>query len=137
LRRLVAFLIYQSVHLATAGSSKLRNAFLDNAGIAHGDLRSAVFRLSDRSPADLLGGHYKRLREASDQSYKIRQKLLHGQQSGQSLSRSDLLSFRGSTEYGNGANVCGIMEQVPQDSRRDADVAAIHRATIRGRGKVA
>jgi hypothetical protein len=92
LRRIVAFLLYQSDQLTSADATALRNAFLDNNGIAHGDMRSAIFRLSGHSTANLLDGEYRRLKTSLDHSYKIRQKLLHGQQSGQSLSRSDLVS---------------------------------------------
>jgi hypothetical protein len=39
LRRIVAFLLYQSEQLTSADVAALRDAFLDNNGIAHGDMR--------------------------------------------------------------------------------------------------
>lgn len=92
LRKLAAFLLYQSSQLNSSDSANLRQAFLENTGIGHTDTRSAIFRLSGFSPAEMFDGHYKRLKTSLDHAYRARQKLFHGQQSGDALSREDLIS---------------------------------------------
>lgn len=52
LRKLVAFLLYQSSQLTRVDSANFRQAFLGNTGISHTDTSSAIFRLSGVSPTD-------------------------------------------------------------------------------------
>lgn len=99
LRRLTTNLIFQ--HSAFGGGKNddkatLRKAILAKRTANHIRFIGAIRRLSGHSVGELIGDRYKPLKKEIDTSYKHRNKIFHGQQTGHSLARSDLEALIGS-----------------------------------------
>lgn len=93
LRRLTANLVFQ--HSAFDGNrvkdkNDLREVFLEKRTANHNRFIGAIHRVSGISVKEVIGDQYRPLKREIDQAYKHRQKILHGQQTGQSLNRCDL-----------------------------------------------
>lgn len=93
LRKLTAYLVFQASNISLADSEKVRAAFKSNKGISHVDTRGAMYRLTGESAKSLIGQRYEYLDRSIDQSYRAREKIFHGQQTGDSLSRAKLLTM--------------------------------------------
>lgn len=92
LRKLAAFLIYQSSQLGEKDKSALRKAFLNNKGITHTNTKGCLWRLTGMSAKSLIGERYQVLDRALLVSYRAREKLFHGQQTGERLARRELIA---------------------------------------------
>lgn len=93
LRRLIQNLVFQ--HPDIDGKQKEHKEYLLKAILAkktgnHDRFIGAIYRLSGVSVKEIIGDQYKPLKKKIDKSYKHRQKIFHGQQTGDSLERSDL-----------------------------------------------
>lgn len=93
LRKLVAYLVFQSSALSNANTKELRQALYENTGIAHTNTRDAIRRLTGESASALVGDRYRHLNRSIQKSFEARQKIFHGQQTDKSLSRPNLISM--------------------------------------------
>lgn len=93
LRRLTSNLIFQHSDFdegVVMHKSAIRAAFLKKRTANHERFIGAFYRLSKCSVKELLGDRYQVLKRDIDKAFQYRNKILHGQQTGQSLTRSDL-----------------------------------------------
>ncbi|MEP3918464.1 MULTISPECIES: hypothetical protein [Paracoccaceae] len=93
LRRLTSNLIFQ--HSAfdegeSAHKSAIRAAILKKKSANHDRFIGAFYRLATCSVKELIGNEYTALKRDTNKALQYRNKILHGQQTGQSLKRSDL-----------------------------------------------
>lgn len=94
LRRLNGNLIFQHSQFQEtklAHKNAIRDALLKKRTANHKRFIDAINRLSGLSVKVLVGDQYRDLRHQVDKAYKHRNKILHGQQTGHSLSREELL----------------------------------------------
>lgn len=93
LRRLTSNLIFQhSIFEDGVSDHKMavRNAILQKTTANHDKFIGAIYRLSNCSVKELMGDQYRTLKRETNTAYQYRKKILHGQQTGHSLSRNDL-----------------------------------------------
>ena len=93
LRRLTSNLIFQhSAFEDGVGEHKaaVREAILKKTTANHNKFIGAIYHLSNCSVKDLMGNQYKALKRDTDTAYQYRKKILHGQQTGHSLTRIEL-----------------------------------------------
>ncbi|MGB3503424.1 MAG: hypothetical protein WBA44_17510 [Mesorhizobium sp.] len=91
LRKLAAHLIYQSAHFDRNNQAALRTAFLANTGMSHTSARGCFWRLTGTSINELIGLRYAPLNHSMNASFRAREKIFHGQQTGDSLNRAQLI----------------------------------------------
>ena len=72
----------------------LRAALLARANIKYVHFVGGIWRLTGCSVKQLLGEKYQPLKRAVDGAYEVRNKIFHGQQSGQSLDRKALIAMQ-------------------------------------------
>ncbi len=92
LRKISANLIYQASDVKAADQGRIRAALYSHSGLSHTTFIGAIRHLTGAGVGDLIGARYDYLRKAVDASYRNRQKIFHGQQTGQSLTRDALIS---------------------------------------------
>jgi hypothetical protein len=93
LRRLTSNLIFQHSNIEKGVSGHegvIRNAILQKRTANHDRFIGAIYLLSGHSVKYLVGDQYPTLKREIGTAYKYRNKIFHGQQTGQSLTRSDL-----------------------------------------------
>lgn len=96
LRRLTSNLVFQhSIFRDGVDNHKdaLRNAISKKKTTNHHRFIGAIYRLSGCSVKEMVGDPYKLLKKDIDTSHGYRNKILHGLQTGQSLSRSELEEY--------------------------------------------
>ncbi len=91
LRKLTANLIYQASDVTARDAGKLRVALYGHGTLDYNSFMGAVHHLSGVSVRDLIGDRYQPLKKEIGVCYQNRQKIFHGQQTGQSLDREALL----------------------------------------------
>jgi len=92
LRKISANLIYQASDVTSADQGRMRAALYGHGSLSHTTFIGAIRHLTGVSVSDLIGARYDYLKRAADASYRNRQKIFHGQQTGQSLTRDALIS---------------------------------------------
>lgn len=92
LRKLTANLIYQASDIKVADAGKIREAFYGHGSLDYTSFIGAIHHLSGVSVSELIGDHYRPLKKEIGVCYRNRQKIFHGQQTGQSLDREALLA---------------------------------------------
>ncbi|MBD9488739.1 hypothetical protein [Ensifer sp. ENS11] len=92
LRKISANLIYQASDVTAADQARMRAALYSHGNLSHTTFIGAIRHLSGVTVNDLIGNRYAFLKRAVDASYQNRQKIFHGQQTGQSLTRDALIS---------------------------------------------
>ncbi|PDS95470.1 hypothetical protein CO659_22780 [Rhizobium sp. S9] len=92
LRKISANLIYQASDIKAGDERRLRDALYGHGNLSHTTFIGAIRYLTGISVSDLIGARYDYLKKAADASYRNRQKIFHGQQTGQSLTRDALIS---------------------------------------------
>lgn len=93
LRRLTSNLIFQHSAFEKGVSehkTAVRRAVLRKKTANHDKFIGAFYRLSNCSMKDLMGDQYPTLKRGTNTAYDYRKKILHGQQTGHSLSRIEL-----------------------------------------------
>lgn len=93
LRRLTANLIFQHNQFIISNpndKTDIRAAFLENKKAGRKKFMSAIEELSGLTLEQLIGDEYHSLDEKMNEAHGYRNKILHGQQTGQSLSRPKL-----------------------------------------------
>lgn len=90
LRKIVANLIFQASDIQRGNEKELREILLGNRGLSHTTFIGAIAILTPTNPKKLIGDRYAILSRSLANSYDIRQKIFHGQQTGQDLSRESL-----------------------------------------------
>jgi hypothetical protein len=93
LRKLTANILYQSTAFREGernAKDELRAALLAKSHLKYDHFISAIRKLTGHSMKDFFGKDYKVLKKAIDQAYGYRQKIFHGQQTGQNLGRDQL-----------------------------------------------
>lgn len=93
LRRLTSNLIFQHSTFEDGVSEHktvVREAILKKTTANHDKFIGAIYRLSNCSVKDLMDDQYKVLKRDTNTAYQYRKKILHGQQTGHSLTRADL-----------------------------------------------
>lgn len=96
LRRLTANLIFQHSAFEEGMSehkSRIRESILQKKSANHDRFIGAILRLSDVSVKSLVGDRYRTLKRETNTAYSFRNKILHGQQTGQSLTRRELEKY--------------------------------------------
>lgn len=91
-RKICSFLIFQASVIKPDQASSVRQALANNKGIAHTGFRGGIQRLTGLRFKDEFGDRYGPLNAALDQASKARDKIFHGQQTGQGYSREQLLA---------------------------------------------
>ncbi|XKM38222.1 hypothetical protein A4U53_003870 (plasmid) [Rhizobium ruizarguesonis] len=91
LRKITANLLYQASDITRADTGKIRAALHDHGGLSHNSFIGAIGHLSGVSVSDLIGDRYRGLKREVEASFRNRQKILHGQQTDESLSREALI----------------------------------------------
>lgn len=91
LRKIAANLLYQASDITASDAAKIRAAMFDHTGLSHNTFSGAIGHLSGISVRDLIGDRYKVLKKEIEASFRNRQKILHGQQTDESLSRDALI----------------------------------------------
>lgn len=97
LRKLVANILYQAtafVEHDEAAKEALRSALLARANIKYDHFVGGIWKLTGYSVKQMLGDRYKPLKRAVDEAYEVRNKVFHGQQTGQSLDREALIAIQ-------------------------------------------
>ncbi|GEO85551.1 MULTISPECIES: hypothetical protein [Alphaproteobacteria] len=92
LRKLTAYLLYQASEITVRDAGKLREAFYGHGSLDYTSFIGAIHHLSGVSVGNMIGERYRPLRKEIQGCYRIRQKIFHGQQTGQSLDREALLT---------------------------------------------
>ncbi|NKJ03750.1 MULTISPECIES: hypothetical protein [unclassified Rhizobium] len=92
LRKITANLIYQASTLTARDAGKLREALYGHGSLDYNSFMGAINHLSGIPVSDLVGERYRPLKKEIGVCYRNRQKILHGQQTGQSLDREALLA---------------------------------------------
>ncbi|TAY88103.1 hypothetical protein [Rhizobium leguminosarum] len=92
LRKLAANLIYQASDVTARDAGKLREAFYGHGSLDYNSFMGAINQLSGVPVSDLVGDRYRPLKKEIGLCYRNRQKIFHGQQTGQSLDREALLA---------------------------------------------
>jgi len=92
LRKLTAYLLYQASQITVRDAGKLREAFYAHGSLDYTSFIGAIHHLSGVSVGNMIGERYRPLRTEIQGCYRIRQKIFHGQQTGQSLDREALLT---------------------------------------------
>lgn len=92
LRKISANLIYQASDVKVADQGRIRAALYSHGGLSHTTFIGAIRHLTGTGVGDLIGARYDYLKKAVDASYRSRQKIFHGQQTDQSLTRDALIS---------------------------------------------
>ncbi|WP_417699859.1 hypothetical protein [Pseudophaeobacter sp.] len=93
LRRLTSNLLFQHSAFEEGVSdhkAAIRTAILRKATGNHDRFIGAIYRLSNHSVKDMIGDRYRDLKRDTSAAYRHRNKILHGQQTGWSLTRPDL-----------------------------------------------
>lgn len=91
-RKICSFLVFQASAIKPAEASSVRQALANNKRIAHTGFRGGIQRLTGLRFKDEFGDRYAPLDAALDQAWKARDKIFHGQQTGQGYSRDQLLA---------------------------------------------
>ncbi len=92
LRKISANLIYQASDIKPADQKRLRDALHSHGSLSHTSFIGTIRHLTGVRVSDLIGDRYDYLKKAADASYRSRQKIFHGQQTDQSLTRDTLMS---------------------------------------------
>jgi hypothetical protein len=92
-RKLLTYLVYQHPWCSRATATELKRALESSHKVYFNGLLAGWDALYPRPVEQLVGTEYKRLRERIDAATKHRNKIFHGQLTGQGLSRAALLSF--------------------------------------------
>lgn len=95
LRRINGNLIFQHSALKEESSEDreaVRRALLAKRTADHNKFIAGIRKLSGFTVCDLVGSPYRKLKRDVDRAYKFRQKIFHGQQTGNSLTREQLIS---------------------------------------------
>lgn len=93
LRRLTSNLIFQHSAFEDGASehkTAVRAAILQKTTANHDKFIGAIYRLSNCSVKDLMQDQYRALKRDTNTAYQYRKKILHGQQTGHSLTRTEL-----------------------------------------------
>ncbi|MRG55705.1 hypothetical protein GF108_08930 [Phyllobacterium sp. SYP-B3895] len=90
LRKVAAFLVYQSSELGRSEKPALREVIRSKKTISHISLRGSISLLCGAKFSQLIGDDYASLSHSLSSSYNARQKIVHGQQTGLRLSRENL-----------------------------------------------
>lgn len=99
LRRINGNLIFQHSALRDKSSEDeeaVRRALLAKKTANHDKFIAGIHKLSEVSVNDLIGPRYRMLKRDVDRAHKYRQKIFHGQQTGNSLTREQLINNVGS-----------------------------------------
>lgn len=91
LRKISANLIYQASDVTAADQGRMREALYSHGSLAHTTFIGAIRHLTGVTVGDLIGARYDYLKRAADASYRNRQKIFHGQQTDQRLTRDALI----------------------------------------------
>lgn len=92
-RKICSFLVFQASAIKPTDASSVRQALANNLGISHMGFRSGIQRLANLRLKDEFGDRYAPLNNALDQASKARDKIFHGQQTGQGYSREQLVAM--------------------------------------------
>lgn len=98
LRKMTANILYQATvfpasdHKAKEG---LRMALLAKNNIKHDHFIGGIRKLTGQTMKDIIGEKHKELRKAVNEAYDFRNKIIHGQQTGQNLNSGRLASSQG------------------------------------------
>ncbi len=95
LRKLTANILYQATAFSesdVAAKELLRAALLAKNNIKHDHFIGGIRRLTGQSMKEIIGDRHKELRTAVNQAYDFRNKIIHGQQTGQNLDGNQLAS---------------------------------------------
>ncbi|WP_202308911.1 hypothetical protein [Mesorhizobium sp. L-8-10] len=90
-RKICSFLVFQASAIKPTDASSVRRALANNVGIGHTGFRSGIQRLTNLRLKDEFGDRYAPLNNALDRASKARDKIFHGQQTGQGYSRVQLV----------------------------------------------
>ena len=88
LRKLTAHILYQATAFPEsdrASKEALRAALLAKNNLKHDHFLGGIRRLTGLTMKDVLGDGYREMRRNLDQAYDFRNKIIHGQQTGQNL----------------------------------------------------
>ncbi len=89
-RRLLTFLVLQAVGLDPAERTSARNAIRDNRTLMAGPCLKGIAQFAGISVAEFVGARYAELFPIIDTIRQHRNKLLHGQLTGEKLTTEDL-----------------------------------------------
>ncbi|MBY5477112.1 hypothetical protein HFO84_07170 [Rhizobium leguminosarum] len=90
LRKISANLLYQASDIKAADAGKIREAFYGHRSLDYRSFMGAINHLTSVPVSDLVGDRYRILQNEVGVCYRNRQKIFHGQQTGQSLDREAL-----------------------------------------------
>ncbi|RWE30478.1 hypothetical protein [Mesorhizobium sp.] len=95
LRKLTANILYQATVFQESdrtAKEALRAALLAKNNIKHDHFMGGIRKLTGQTMKDIIGDRHKELRKAVNLAYGFRNKILHGQQTGQNLDKEQLVS---------------------------------------------
>jgi hypothetical protein len=95
LRKLTANILYQSTAFPESDENSkqaLRAALLAKNNIKHDHFIGGIRRLTGQTMKEIIGERHRELRMAVNQAYDFRNKIMHGQQTGQNLDKEQLSS---------------------------------------------
>lgn len=93
LRKLTAHLLYQATVFPEsdeAAKAALRAALLARSNLKHDHFLGGIYRLTGLTMRQVLGEGYRDMRRDLNQAYEFRNKIIHGQQTGQNLDAAQL-----------------------------------------------
>lgn len=95
LRKLTGNILYQATAFPASdrmAKEAMRAALLAKSNIKHDHFIGGIRKLTGHTMKDIIGDKHKELRKAVNQAYVFRNKIIHGQQTGQNLDGSLLAS---------------------------------------------
>lgn len=98
LRKLTTNLVFQASDFdgtSEEDKTKIAEVLLRKRRSNHNSFLKAIHKLSGQTPETLIGVDYKILKKHVGEAQKYRNKIFHGQQTGQSLDRKALNSYSG------------------------------------------
>lgn len=90
LRRLFCFLVFQNQHLGKAKNADVISVLVENRRVYPRHLINAIAALGVKTVPTLIGDRHDALAKDIDRINQYRNKLMHGQLTGDSLSREDM-----------------------------------------------
>ncbi|KQZ44684.1 hypothetical protein [Ensifer sp. Root558] len=91
LRKITANLLYQASDITSADAGKIRDAFFGHRGLDYTTFIGAISHLSGVPVSEVIGDRYRPLKKEIEHCHRNRQKIFHGQQTGQGLTREALI----------------------------------------------
>jgi hypothetical protein len=92
-RKLCSFLLFQASTIQAGDAPQLRAALHAKTDTTHAKFRSAIQSLGGIKLKDEFGARYHVLEHNLDQAFRARNKIFHGQQTGQGLKRERLVEL--------------------------------------------